>query len=262
MRRHPWPVVTHFDWSLALVMAVEPERLRGLLYPGLELDMYEGQAFVAAALVQARKLRPTWAPAWMGADFFLSGWRIFVRGPLANGRRGRGLQILGSETDSWRMVVLGGMMTHYRYRYARIITERKEHELKISAQRPGGENILSVRADLRTATALPATSPFPDLKTARRFAGPMPFTFSYEPEADALLVVEGQRQHWEPRPVSVEIENLSFFMRPPFIEKGEPLRLANAFWVEGVEYAWKRGEMVSLAPHEGANISMEEDDDG
>ena len=63
----------------------------------------------------------------------------------------------------------------------------------------------------------------------------MPFTFSHEPQTDSLIVVEGARQHWQSRPVSVEIRRCAFFERPPFSQAGLPA-LANAFYVENVEY--------------------------
>jgi uncharacterized protein YqjF (DUF2071 family) len=113
LKRHPWTIAAHFDWSLALVFAVEPNSAAGLLPPGLEPELYDDNAFVAAAMVQTRRLRPTWAPPFLGNDFLLAGYRVFVRCRQPDGRRWRGLYILGSETDSWRMTWLGRALTHY-----------------------------------------------------------------------------------------------------------------------------------------------------
>ena len=71
----------------------------------------------------------------------------------------------------------------------------------------------------------------------------MPFTFSHEQETDSIVVVEGARQHWEPRPVSVVVRRLDFFARPPFACGGLPV-LANAFWVQDVAYSWKKGVLM------------------
>ena len=88
---------------------------------------------------------------------------------------------------------------------------------------------------------MPAGSPFSDWQTARRFAGPMPFTFSAEDE-HTFVVIEGSRQDWVPRPVSVKEWRVGLFDETP-LRESKPI-LANAFAVNGVPYRWKRGRIV------------------
>jgi hypothetical protein len=249
LKRHPWAVTAHFYWSLVLVFAVPQEVAWRLMPPGREPDLFEGWGFVAAAFVQTRQLRPAWAPGWLAQDFFLAGYRVFARARLPDGRRVRGLRILGSDTDSLRMTLLGNLMTHYGYRKTRVRVwhEAQALALKVSYR---GHDTVDLQADLNPATAPPAGSPFPDLRTARRFAGPMPFTFSHEPETDSIVVVEGARQHWLPQPVSVTVHSLDFFARPPFACEGLPV-LANAFWVQDVAYSWKKGVIVPAHLNQG-----------
>ncbi len=97
-KRHPLPVVAFSRHVLVLTYAVRRDALEGLLPPGLSLDTFRKLGFLAAAMVQTKRLRPAGLPAAMGGDFFLSGYRVFGRF-----QRGRGLRILRSETDSrWR----------------------------------------------------------------------------------------------------------------------------------------------------------------
>jgi hypothetical protein len=58
--------------------------------------------------------------------------------------------------------------------------------------------------------SLPAGSPFTDWKEARRFAGPLPFTFTYNPSNKEVLIIEGVRENWKPMPVKVIDHNFSF----------------------------------------------------
>jgi hypothetical protein len=93
LKRHPIPISAFFRHSLVLTYALPPEVLEPLLPKGLVLDLFRGHAFLAIALVQTENLRPSFLPAIMGQDFFLSGYRIFTRLDSAAQSK-RGLRIL------------------------------------------------------------------------------------------------------------------------------------------------------------------------
>ena len=80
-KRHPIPVRAFFQHSLVLTYAVPAHVLAPLLPPGLVLDTFRGLGFIAIAMVQTKNLRPAPLPAFLGQDFFLSGYRIFARLP-------------------------------------------------------------------------------------------------------------------------------------------------------------------------------------
>jgi Uncharacterized conserved protein (COG2071) len=245
LRRHPVPIRAFFRHSLVLTFAYPQELLAPLLPPGLTLDTHEGQGFLAIALVQTEDLRPVGVPALLGRNFFLSGYRIFSRYHGPDGRVLRGLRILRSDADSALMVRAGNLLTHYRYRLCTAEIRRTPQTLDVCITTPGGEADLAVRAFVDApALAPPGGSPFADLAIARRFAGPLPFTFDYEPESHSMVLIEGVRREWKPVPVRVEISRCTFLERPPF--DAAPARLANAFLVENVPYRWKRGILAPL----------------
>ena len=107
LKRHPFPVVAHFDRVVAVSFAFPSAALRPLIPDGLEVDAYGDFGFVTAALVWTRDLRPAGFPKFLGQNFFLAGYRIFTRLRDESGRNLRGLRILRSETDKRRMVLLG-----------------------------------------------------------------------------------------------------------------------------------------------------------
>ena len=74
----------------------------------------------------------------------------------------------------------------------------------------------SSRTSLTQPAPLPVGSPFPDVRTARRFAGPLPFTFDYEPETHSIVRIQGVRKQWDPIPVHVNVLQNSFLQREPF----------------------------------------------
>ena len=247
LRRHPVPIAAFFRHSLVLTYALPEAVLKPLLPPGLMLDTHKGFGFVAIALVQTENLRPVLCPPAFGQNFFLAGYRIFVRFKTNSGRTLRGLRILRSYTDRRLMVFVGNRLTHYGYQLAKIDVQETSDRLEFAMKTPGGQADLQVRADLgEQPTALPAGSPFDDFRTARLFAGPLPYTFDYEESTHSIICIEGVRQDWRPQPVSVKVETNSFFDNSQF--EGTSPVLANTFRVENVHYRWRRGIREPLQP--------------
>ncbi len=238
LKRHPFPVEAFFDQVIALSFAFPSGLLRPLVPEPLEIDEYDGLGFVTAALVWTRGLRPAGFPAWLGQDFFLAGYRIFVRLRDDDGRRLRGLKILRSETDRTRMVVAGNLLTYYNYRKI----DLAETPGRVKTSLPHGETTLDIGFSPVADPELPAGSPFPDWRTARRFAGPMPFTFDAE-GGGRFVVIEGRRAEWTPQPLHVTDWRIGMFHEAPFKECAPVL--ANAFRVEKVPYRWQRGRVVT-----------------
>ncbi len=246
LKRHPLAMQAFFEHVLVLTYAVPAVALLPLLPPGLILDTYENYGFLAIAMVQTRNLRPAFAPRLMGRDFFLTGYRIFTRYRTQSGRTLRGLRILRSDTDSEWMARWGNRLTHYGYRKVDVDYRKGPDLLEINIRTPGAEADLCVRAHLASAPApLPAASPFPGVMVARRFAGPLPFTFDFEPETHSIVRVEGVRRNWDPMPVEAEVLKNTFIERGPFAHVS-PI-LASIFHLANIPYSWKRGirEVVS-----------------
>jgi uncharacterized protein YqjF (DUF2071 family) len=243
LKRHPVAVKAFFRHSLVLTYALRPEVLEPLLPEGLALDTWGGCGFVAIALVQTEGLRPGFLPLVMGRDFFLSGYRIFTRLKSGAGAK-RGLQILRSDTDSRLMVWAGNRLTHYNYQLCRVAFEECEDAIAWQITTPNAGADLEVTARIgRHRTELPVGSPFATLAEARRFAGPLPYTFDYEAETRSIIAIHALRQRWDPQPVEVEVRRNTFLEREPFAS-GKPM-LANAFYVRDMPYCWERGRRVA-----------------
>ena len=88
---------------------------------------------------------------------------------------------------------------------------------------------------------LPEGSPFTDWKEARRFAGPLPFTFTYNPADKKVLIIEGVRENWKPQPVKVISSQFSFIDSLGL----STVQLANAFIIHNIPYWWKKGKLES-----------------
>ncbi len=246
LQRHALAIKAYLTASLVLAYALPAEVLEPLLAPGLRLDTYGEYGFLAIALVETRALRPACLPEALGLDFFLAGYRIFTRYQTPSGRTLRGLRILRSDTDRHVMKTFGNLLTHYGYERSRCKVGRSEKAYAVEVRTADGTADLQVEADISVgALSPPQGSPFPDLREARKFAGPLPFTFDYERQTHSIIRVEGVRQEWKPRPVSVTIHRNTFLDQERFRSAGAVL--ANAFYLENVPYAWKPGIRDVLA---------------
>jgi Uncharacterized conserved protein (COG2071) len=239
LKRHPLPVKAFFRQSLVLTYAFPSHVLQPLLPPGLVLDTYREYGFLAIALVQTERLRPSFLPAALGHDFILSGYRIFAR--LASRASSlRGLLILRSDTNRQWMASAGNVLTHYSYRLCEAEVKERPGEIEWDIRTPRHEADLRVIAHTDGGPALlPAGSPFLNVKDARRFSGPLPYTFDYEPETHSIIRVRGVREQWNPKPVLAEALQSTFLHQEPFCRV--TAILANAFHVQGIHYRWNRG---------------------
>lgn len=246
LQRHPFGVEALFERSLVLTYAVPAPVLAPLAGRGLELDVYDDWGFLAIALVETRHLRPRGLPTWLGRDSFLSGYRVFTRFVRPGKQPLRGLRILRSDTDRGSMVRLGNVFTRYGYRHAAVETTIDAERYEVRIRTAGREADLHVVADLTTVPApLPTGTPFRTMEDARRFAGPLPYTFSYDEHTEKMVVVKGLRSAWNPQPVRVEVKEASYVERAPFT--GADVRLANVFYVSDVPYAWRPGVLEAIA---------------
>ena len=234
LKNHPFAVEAFFKRTLVLTFAIPKEQLQDRIPPCLQLDTFQDTwAFIAVALVQTEDLRPKGFPKWMGNDFFLIGYRIFVRFTTHEGKRLRGLYILKSETNKKRMEVLGNIFTHYQY----TTTDIHQSENTVHSNQ-SGFHITMEPSD--SEVSLPEGSPFKNWKEARRFAGPLPHTFSWLGERNQVLIIRGIRQNWKPQPVKICKYQISFLEQLNL----QDIRLASAFEIRNIPYHWEKGKLA------------------
>ena len=236
LKNHPFAVEAHFESSTVLTFAVAKDQLQKFIPDCLELDTFnEKFAFIAIAMVQTKDLRPKGFPKFMGNNFFLIGYRIFVKYTNLAGKRLRGLYIIKSETDKLKMKLLGNVFTHYNYTTTDISQQKQNLKNEIKSVKSKFNVIIDTSTN---DVLLPINSPFSEWKEARRFAGPLPFTFTYNPQNQKVLIIEGVRQNWIPKPVNIVAFDFEF-LETLGIKNAV---LANAFVIENIPYQWKKGK--------------------
>ncbi len=238
LKNHPFAVEAYFESSLVLTFAIPKEQIKHLIPECLELDTFNDKwAFIAIAMVQTKGLRPKGFPEILGNDFFLIGYRVFVRYVNNAGKRLRGLYILKSETDKKKMEFFGNIFTHYNYTTTDIHQSNKNGTTEINSEKSDFK--LRIENSDNENVSLPSGSPFADWKEARRFAGPLPFTFTYNATNKKILIIEGVRENWKPMPVNVIDYKFSFIDNLKLTDA----TLANAFIIRNIPYYWKKGKL-------------------
>jgi uncharacterized protein YqjF (DUF2071 family) len=234
---HPFAVEAFFKRSTVLTFSVKKEFLELLLPACLQLDTFDDTyGFVAAALVETQNLRPKGLPEFLGRNFYLIGYRVFVKYINKQGKVMRGLYILKSETNKASMAIFGNIFTHYNYTTTDISLSENDKNLSISSLRS------DFQIDINKSVSevpIPHKSPFADWKQARKFAGPLPFTFTVNEQEKTILIIEGVRQNWKPKPLSVDHCHFGFLES----QNWGQVTLANAFEIENVPYWWKKGRL-------------------
>ena len=235
LKNHPFAVEAFFESSLVLAFAVPKEQLMSMIPECLQLDTFKDKwAFIAVAMVQTKNLRIKGFPKIFGNDFFLIGYRIFVKFISNKGKKLRGLCILKSETNSKKMEFFGNLFTHYKYTTTDITLIKNELDAEIQSSQSDFRIVIENKIK---NVSLPLDSPFSNWKEARKFAGPLPFTFTYDSALKRILIIQGVRQNWKPEPINVIDYKISFLDSLDLDE----VTLANAFEVKNIPYFWKKG---------------------
>jgi len=238
LKNHPFAVEAFFESSLVLTFAVPKEELQDAIPDCLTLDTFNDKwAFIAMAMVQTKDLRPKGFPKIIGNNFFLIGYRVFVRYTNKKGKRLRGLYILKSETNKKKMEIMGNIFTHYNYTTTDIMHLKKNNKTEITSVKSNFK--ITIDNSDNEPIDLPSDTPFENWKEARRFAGPLPFTFTYNENKKDVLIIEGVRQNWKPKPIKVDDYHINF-MNSLNLKNSV---LANAFIIENIPYYWKKGKI-------------------
>lgn len=240
LKNHPFAVDAFFDSSVVLTFAVPKEQLQSLIPECLTLDTFEDKwAFLAIAMVQTKNLRPKGFPKFFGQNFFLIGYRIFVRYTNQKGKGLRGLYIIKSETDKKRMEFFGNIFTHYEYTTTDI-SQAIRGKYRTIKSNHSGFNISIEQTE--KVIEIPEGSPFKDWKDARKFAGPLPHTFTYNKKNNSILIILGLRQNWKPEPVKISAYQFDFLQSLNL----KNVVLANAFEIKNIPYQWQKGQLEIL----------------
>ncbi len=231
--------------GVGVAWAVPTEAARPLLLPGLALDVHVDDtgrewALVTAVATELEGLRPRGLPFTVGRPRqVMLHYGVLATLAVPRGRPMRGVRPLVVCSDD-PMSVLGANLTSRRSnRRADVrLSEPSSRQVELHVSSSGGAADLHLTVD-RDDAALPPTSVFADLRTARRFAVPPSRSFDEDP--DGVVVVEVLGEGYDPEPVGVQVCASTFFERGPLA--GVEARLSSAWYLGARDLRWRAGQL-------------------
>jgi hypothetical protein len=134
--------------------------------------------------------------------------------------------------------IIGNFFTKYNY----ITTDINYSDLGVERIYSEKSNFVIQYQENENPDFLPKNSPFKSWKESRRFAGPLPNTFSVDEDMGDIMIIEGVRSDWKPKPIEIIDYNFEFLNSLDL----NGIHLANAFKIENVPYFWKKGRVEKI----------------
>lgn len=122
-----WRELLFAHWSLPL------EAVRPLVPSALDLDPWDGRAWVGLVPFRMEAIRPAWLPRFAALDFLELNARTYVH------YRGRpGVWFFSLEASSWLAVRAARTLWSLPYHHARMETSRRADRVRYASARGGG----------------------------------------------------------------------------------------------------------------------------
>lgn len=128
----PWTMLQEWSKLCFLHYAFDPEALRPKLPAGIELDTYDGKAYVSVVPFYMEKIRLRLEPDFLSMHFGELNLRTYV---VVDGRPG--VYFFSIDADSWLGSVMAKLMYHLPYYNADIALVENEGTFEFNSVRDG-----------------------------------------------------------------------------------------------------------------------------
>lgn len=240
IKRQPFSIDANLNYSLILNFALPYQRLQKILPAGLNADIHDNYwGFVAMTVTQIQQIYPQSFPAFSVYNSFHISYRILVSYQGQAGKKLRGSYILRSETDKRSIEWLGNILTPYNFSKTDIQQKTERETMEISSQQSNFKILIS--SAKTGAPLLPPDSVFDNWESANQTIVSRPFTFSYLPDQQEILMVESISENGQPVPVEVVQHQIGFFPAWGLHDA----QLVGAFLAQNTSYTSKKGKLKS-----------------
>ena len=232
--KHPIPMRTTFRDCFLVNFSMAPETLAAVLPAPLQPDVYAGQAFLSVVIADMERMRPAFLPRALGITYQQVVYRAVVR---CGGQRG--VHFLRSDADNQLMVVMGNLLSFFRFHQARIVRTKGTgiHHFELVAEAGDHADIHATFDVGHGDRSVPWSSVFPDMDEAQRFL--VELYTAFRPSADGRRVesVDIERGGWNIGMVDAPRARFDLMDGSKLFPVGST-RLDSVIYVEDIEYLW------------------------
>jgi uncharacterized protein YqjF (DUF2071 family) len=240
--KHPVGMTTDYRTVAVLDYAVDPDALRTLIPPALDVDTAHERGFVTVVCADMVRMRPSPVPRRLGITYDQVVYRVPVRY-----RGDPGLFFLGSDAGQPLMVAAGAAFSMFGVRLSRTkITDAGDRvTVDVFGRKPGVDFHAFLKLE-PAAVDLPNASVFETLGEARSFLVDRFVAFVPGLGGDPMRRVRVQRGTWDVLLPSV-IDVRSDFLDGSSSLPAGSTRLDNVMVARDIPYHWYASE-VEHAP--------------
>jgi hypothetical protein len=236
----PFAANTIWEEALCINVRLDPAALRPLIPPVFDLDLHDGHAFVSLTASRLKDFGVGWLPRALRMNFYQATYRAHVTFTEFRGRRLRGCYFIRSDTNSPLMSLAANMLPEFRAHRCGtcpiLMARQGDHLLlTVDAPDPAGQVVLVLDTS-RPLADMPAGSCFPTVAAARALLVDFFDAFSYDPEADEVLLLQIDRGEWDIRILEPVDHYLGYFAAGPFPPGSATLD--SVFYFRNVPYRW------------------------
>jgi uncharacterized protein YqjF (DUF2071 family) len=233
---HPVPMRTVFSTCVLVNFAIDRDALRRRLPPHLEPDVHDGKGYLSIVIAKMERMRPAFLPEALGVTYNQVVYRAVVRcGPE------RGVTFLRSDADHDLMVAAGNALTFFRFHSAQITWLPTSRGLRFTLRPSDGApaEIDAVYEASGTEDTLPASSRFPDLRTAQAFLSELYVAFGARRMDGRVETVRIARTPWDSRVVP-DRAGVYRAMTSGLLFRASEAEIDSIFLVRNLSYRWER----------------------
>lgn len=227
-------MLTTFRDCFLVNFSMAPETLAAVLPAPLEPDVYAGQAFLSVVIADMDRMRPAFMPAALGITYQQVVYRAVVR---CSGQRG--VHFLRSDADNPLMVVMGNLLSFFRFHQARIVRTKGagSHHFDLVATPPDHADIHATFDVGRGSRTVPRSSVFPDIDAAQRFLVELYTAFRPSTDPRHVDTVDIERGAWNIHMVDASQAHFDLMDGSQLFPAGSA-RLDSVIYVADIEYLW------------------------
>jgi hypothetical protein len=227
---------------------VDPEVVARLLPVPLRPQLVGGWAVAGICLIRLGRLRPVWAPSWLGSRSENAAHRVAVEW---DGSRGRSTGVYIPRRDSGSMlnVLAGGRLFPGEHHDARFAVRETADTVRVGFTSRDGT--VAVRVEVRTTPEFQGSELFADLAEASEFFRCGSAGYSATRGDRGLDGLELGTDAWRVDPVEIGAVRSTFFDDQDRFPPGSAV-LDCALLMREVPVTWRRLPPLPVAPRSAA----------